>query len=330
MSSRLKIILTGIAAFACGGLLVFYFTKVHPPAAGETTASEAAAQPGAAGEPAITLNEETQKRLGLETMNPAASQWQNEIKGYGRVIDPATLAAAATELEAMRGTAEVSGKEYGRLKTLAAQNNVSARSLEAAKAASAHDELAFAAARAKFAVEWGGKLAENALDVLKAITDGKNSLVRIDLPAGEILKPPARAAEISVMNDETNLVAADFFDAGLGLDPQTQMQSFLFMTRSAALMSGAAVSGALQISGEPLAGVTVPAGAVVRHQGKGWVYVQTGDDKFARREIPLDRFKGDGWFVSENLTATDRIVVVGAQTVLSAEMTPSDAPVAKD
>jgi hypothetical protein len=39
-----------------------------------------------------------------------------------------------------------------------------------------------------------------------------------------------------------------------------------------------------------------------------------------RKEISLDRLTDNGWFVSENLSATNRVVVTGAQTVLSAEL----------
>ena len=73
-------------------------------------------------------------------------------------------------------------------------------------------------------------------------------------------------------------------------------------------------------AGEPVSGVTVPVGAVLRHQGAGWVYVQTAANQFRRVKIPLDRLTDTGWFVSENLSVTNRIVVGGAQTVLSAEL----------
>jgi hypothetical protein len=59
---------------------------------------------------------------------------------------------------------------------------------------------------------------------------------------------------------------------------------------------------------------------VLRYEGKGWIYVQTGTNQFARTEIPLDRLMENGWFVAGGLTATNRIVVVGAETVLSAEL----------
>ena len=69
-----------------------------------------------------------------------------------------------------------------------------------------------------------------------------------------------------------------------------------------------------------VSGVTVPASAVLRHEGAGWVYVQTETNQFVRTEVALDRSLNGGWFVSESLSATNRIVVVGAQSVLSAEL----------
>ncbi len=64
----------------------------------------------------------------------------------------------------------------------------------------------------------------------------------------------------------------------------------------------------------------VPASAVLRHEGKAWVYVQTQTNQFLRTEITLDRLTDDGWFVAEQLSATNRIIVAGAQLVLSSEL----------
>lgn len=73
-------------------------------------------------------------------------------------------------------------------------------------------------------------------------------------------------------------------------------------------------------SGEaPVSGVVIPASAILRHDGKGWVFVQTGENNFSRREIPLDRAV-DGGFFSAEFSATNRVVVTGAQTLLSAEL----------
>jgi hypothetical protein len=66
--------------------------------------------------------------------------------------------------------------------------------------------------------------------------------------------------------------------------------------------------------------VVVPADAVLRHEGMAWVYVQTDTNQFVRVAIQLDRQMNGGWFTSENVSATNRIVTSGGQTVLSAEL----------
>ena len=76
----------------------------------------------------------------------------------------------------------------------------------------------------------------------------------------------------------------------------------------------------LPLPGESVAGLQVPAAAVLRYEGLAWVYVQTDTNQFVRAEIPLDRPLGTGWFVAGPLSATNRLVVTGAQSLLSAEL----------
>jgi len=258
----------------------------------------------------------------LTAENPASLQWQPEMKGYGSVIDPATLSAAVADLESARSAAEASGKEYNRLKTLAAQNNVSVRALEAAEAAATHDRVAAESAREKFALDWGQSLADGDTrgKILSATGNSQAALVRIDLPPGEALSSPPASARIVALTDETKPVEGVFCSATAGVNPQTQSQTFIFLVKDQPLTPGSAVTGFLKISGEPVAGVVVPASAVLRYEGKGWIYVQTGTNEFTRTEILLDRPVADGWFVSGSLAATNRVVVGGAPTVLSAEL----------
>ena len=293
--------------------------------AGCSKPADEAVKPEAEARPGVTVDAETQERIGLKMEMPVATQLQPEMKGYGRVIDPATLTAAVADLESARAKAEASGKEYDRQKTLAAQNNASARTLEAAKAASTFDGLAFESALAKFKLEWGSALAEGSdrEKVLADVVNGTAGLVRVDLPAGETLPSLPASARIIALTDETKSVSGAFASATDGVNPQTQSQGYFFLVKSQPLTLGAAVTGYLKISGEPASGVVVPVGAVLRHEGKGWIYVQTGDSQFLRTEIPLDRLVENGWFVSENVSATNHVVITGAQTILSAELSGS-------
>ncbi len=72
--------------------------------------------------------------------------------------------------------------------------------------------------------------------------------------------------------------------------------------------------------------MVVPRDAVVRTEGKGWVYVATGDDHFTRKEIALDRATENGWFVTNGVAAGDKLVITGAQSLLSEETESSRWP----
>jgi hypothetical protein len=270
----------------------------------------------------VTLDAETQARIGLKIESPVAAQWQPEVKGYGVVIDAATLAAAVMNLETARAAAGVSGNELERLKILAAQDNVSTRALEGAKADAQRDALALQSALVKFKQDWGSALAGTGelAKIQAAVGGGSTALVRIDLPAGETPSALPASARIIALTDESKAVTGEFSGVTDGVNPQMQIRSYFFLVKDQPLAAGAAVTGYLRIAGDPVSGVIVPVGAVLRHEGKGWTYEQTGTNQFVRVEVPLDRLTTDGWFVSENLSATNRIVTGGAQTVLSAEL----------
>jgi hypothetical protein len=271
----------------------------------------------AAAKAGVTLDAATQERIGLKIENPATAQWQPVIHAIGLVVDPLTLTAAAADYETARATAVASQNEFDRTQKLAEQHNVSPKALETAQAAAAHDSLALKSAQVKFTADWGTHLAgqTNLIDVV----DKDNvTFVKLTLPAGTFPNPVPESATIFLPNNETNVVAAELSDE-LPVDAATQTKALLFSAKQK-LPPNLAVTAQLKVSGEPENGVSIPAAAIVRHDGKGWIYVQTDTNQFQRVEVPLDRQTESGWFVSENVSATNHIVTIGAQTVLSAEL----------
>jgi hypothetical protein len=99
----------------------------------------------------------------------------------------------------------------------------------------------------------------------------------------------------------------------------------LFLLETNPPPPGTAIVGRLQTRGAPQSGVLVPRAAVLRHQGEAVVYVQMSDDTFQRRQINLDRPLNNGFFVYKGLSTNDRVVIVGAQQLLSAELNTSEA-----
>ena len=118
------------------------------------------------GEPVLLLTAEAQKRVGLILEPLTVTEFSPEIRGYGRVLDPALLAglvseiATATvavensrrdlalahkrrEIETASGqlAAKTSANELERTRILAQQSNASERALQAADLAAQKDRL---------------------------------------------------------------------------------------------------------------------------------------------------------------------------------------------
>lgn len=291
------------------------------PAAAEEESKTSVTRDGD-GNVVVNISDEKQGDAGIVVTNPFAAQWSPELKGYGRVIDPAPLAALVTELAAAEATYAASSNELARVKTLAGQANASPRALQTAEAAALRDQLAAQSAKDRLALAWGPALANR--DALPAFSRTLTSLdallVRIDVPAGETISSTPAAARIVTLGGAT--FDADFLGAAATVDAQLQGRGFLFLvpTNSARVAAGEAVTGYLKIPGEPLSGVIVPRKAVVRAEGRGWVYVlNENGESFTRREIPLDRPTENGWFVAGAVTPAQYLVVTGAQTLLSEE-----------
>jgi hypothetical protein len=276
----------------------------------------------------IKVDAETQKRIALKAEPVTATNLPPEVKGFGRVLDPAPLAGLINELATAQAAFTVSSKELERLKTLKEQGNTSDRALQAAEAIAARDRLLVQSAKDRLELSWG-KIIEGQNDLpafVQSLTSLETALVRVDLPAGQALKSLPATARI--INLSGSSVVAQFVSLATGVDPQTQGQGFIFAVKpnDARLQPGAAVTGYLKIPGELLTGIFIPRDAVVRTEGQGWVYVQSGEEAFTREEIVLNHPVDGGWFLTNGIAASDRVVVAGGQTLLSEELKPSGKP----
>ena len=145
-------------------------------------------------------------------------------------------------------------------------------------------------------------------------------LARVDVPAGETVTAGLTSATIAPLGYESRPLRGERIAVAAAIDPKTQGQPFLFRVAdpSFLLRPGLSVTAYLDIPGAPRQGVTLPRAAILRQSGKAWVYVQTGADQFARREVNLEDEAAAGWF-TRSLAPGDRVVTTGAQTLLSEE-----------
>lgn len=296
----------------------------------------------AGGQIAVKLDQETQSRIGLKTVALAAAQAPAEVRGFGRVLDPAPLAALVAEGASAQAALQASTKEYDRVKTLFAQDrNASARALETAEAAMNKDRIAVESVRLRLLAGWGQEVAGQA-DLpafVASLAARQAALVRVDVPLGEHPKAPPTAVQIASMATPDERIDAQILGPAPSTDPQSQTEGYLVLvgasprarpdegqtqggqTQGSAPTPGAALIAYLIVPGPARAGVIVPREAVLRHEGETFVYRQTDAETFQRQAVALERPDGAGWFsADQGLKAQEKVVVVGAQQLLSEEL----------
>jgi hypothetical protein len=274
------------------------------------------------GETYLKLDKEAQEHAGLKMAALEPAELKPEVKAFGRVLDPAPLATALTDIAIARSQLEASAKEAARLKLLHGQNqNVSTRALEAAEATVNRDQITLQAAELRLTANWGRALAERSdLDFfIRSLVMQQSSLVRVDVPATERVSGTPVTARLSLLSAPDKPLAAEFVAAAVAADPQAPGHGYLFVLRTNSVPANAIVTAWLSLPGEMEKGTLVPRDAIVRHEGEAFVYVQSSDEKFERKEIALEHPLASGWFV-EDLKPGTKIVITGAQQLLSEEL----------
>lgn len=283
-----------------------------------------ASQPKSPG--TVELKEDVQRALHLTIVPLSAASASPTIPAYGRVLDPAPLAAAASEWATARAASVASEQEFQRVTMLRQQNTASVRALQAAEAAAARDRILVESIRDRVALTWGSLLARRSdlTRLVQALTSQDRVIVRVELPVGEGPSAQPHGARLTSLSEPAKTIEAEFLGRAPATDPQLQGQGFLFLTRDNALnlTPGAAVSASLELGGEALRGVMLPDLALVRYDTQTWIYVQKDPTTFTRTRVALGPPLPAGWLITQKLRASDRVVTQGAQVLLSEELKP--------
>ena len=319
-----------IAAAVIGALITFVIMRPH----GQGEAAEAAPPQRVAienGEPTITLDAETQQKIGLATTPVAATQQTEELQLFGNVVDVQELAALENQVAAARGQMEQARAkatfdraELARLRTLNADNkNVSDRAVQEVASAVAGDDAGIAAANAALqaavstATQRFGAVVANALmtqsQLYRDLISMRQMLVQIALPPGT---PPPQT--LSIVASDAGSVPARFLSVAPRVDPRLQGATYFYVAPGGRLAAGMNVVAHFAGS-HKAAGVTVPSDAVVTFEGKSWIYFRRDATHFVRREISVAAPSQGGFFVT-NIPPGTPVVTNGAQQLLSEEM----------
>ncbi len=285
-------------------------------------AEESFVQRESNGQTVVKLDPNEQRLIGLKVAPLQAAQAPTEVRGFGRVLDPAPLAALVTEGATAQAALQASTKEYERVKTLFEQNqNASAKAFETAEAAMNKDRVARESVQLRLLAGWGKEIASrpDLQAFVASLAARQAALIRVDLPLGDRPKTRPVDGRVAPVGIPENVIEAQVLGSASTTDPQTQTEGYLLLAKTTSLAPGAALVAYLAVPGPARSGVIVPREAVLRHEGGTFVYLQR-DDVFQRQAVTLERPLGNGWFSDQNLKPQGKVVVVGAQQLLSEEL----------
>ena len=301
----------------------------------EKAAANAAADGAAATEedqPAeftVMIGKKKAVALAVETKSPRKITLQATRMAFGSVIDPSPLITLDGELTAAEAALTASQAENERTNALAATHDASKKSAEASEAQFLADRIKVEGILRNAQLQWGAVFTRDATKrhtFINALVSGSESLIRVDvMPGGALAEMPA-SARILIMGRESQPIATSNILPATAADPKTQAQGFILRVANPpfALRPGMALTAWLELPGKPRPGFAIPRSAVLRHDGRTWVYVQEADERYIRKPITLDTplDAEQGWFITDNggVTPDDAIVVAGASSLLSEEL----------
>jgi hypothetical protein len=137
-----------------------------------------------------------------------------------------------------------------------------------------------------------------------------------------------QTARVFVISRRTVPLAGALVEVGGSTDSKPSGATYVYRVAAGSfpLSPGETAVAELPGEGEAQHGVLLPRDGVVRMQGRAWVYVQSGDRKFNRRPMPTAHPVDGGWFASEGFSAGERVVVDGAEALLTEELKLSYKP----
>ncbi len=283
---------------------------------------------------AVTLAKAAQKRARIVTGTLGHVFYTKKIQAYGMVLSLQGLAnlarsyaRARAQVENAKTKLQVSQLEYARQKALYAHNQSSSlKELQLAESVRNQNlvNLETALMEQRILVgtalqQWGEVISNwvfnNAPSYSKLI-DREEMLVQVSLPAGEKISPMPRETTIKPAG-QVRLIAR-FVSPSPRTDPKIQGLSYFYMvsSRIGQLEVGMNVAVFLP-AGPTIGGFLVPSSAVVWQNGQPLVFVQTGAEHFTARPIATNIPVPGGYLVTSGFSAAERVVVDGAQVLLS-------------
>ena len=333
-----KSLLVSVVLIALAALLIFAFVQGRVEFAKEKEREAPVKTPSrvsmTSGEPVVTIDSATQTKSGMTVSALKANTTPLEQQTYAIVLPVQDLAdarnsyaTAKAQLEKAQASLDIARKEYQRLTALHNDDrNVSDKVFQAGAAAlkteeaNGHAAQATVQSAANSVVQRYGDVISawlvNDTPTLRRVLQQQDVLIQVTYPVNATIVTPPKT--IRVQTGEHVFATANFIARSPRLDPRIQGISYFYIAPAQMLVPGMNVLAFLPTR-DDAQGVVVPQSAVVWWQGKAWIYIQKNGDRFVRREISTDQPVDSGFVVRSGLTSNDRVMVDGAQLMLSEE-----------
>jgi len=321
-----------IVLLAAGGALEFFGTG----AGREADRPSARLRPASSanGGSALTLDANAQRAGGLETRELSRVHYRQQVRAYGTVLDLEALTnlsnsyvAALSARRIAQARLAASRPAFERAEALHKVQGASVAQAQSAEATLRSDEASLASAESQLDTlattaqqAWGPALARGLIDrtpVFVRLIERREMLVQATPPPGVVVAGQSRDAFAELADGARAPLA--FVSLATKTDPRIQGLSFFFSASAETrLLPGMSVIVFIP-SDAVIDGVVVPTDSIVWWQGRSWIYLKTGPDRFMRREIAIDVPTPDGGYLVEKLDDGAEVVTRGAQMLLSEE-----------
>ncbi len=286
----------------------------------------------------VRLSIDTQKLAGIRTVNAEKITLDSEDKAFASILDIQGLIDLRSQYRNVQAQKIISStavsnssitlKRLEKLHSEAA--NISQRELQQARAVWQQERATMSALdiklqniRDQMMQRWNRDLTELALkdesEIFNRLIRQDELIVLLSLRADQELLTNTAFVYVNRNDDRQTARKAYLISAAPFSDMSLRGETYFLRVPAEKFRIGMRLHVWLPNTGFSGFGIGIPDEAIVWYAGKAWAYVQTDNETFSRRSLPESLKTESGWLVTDNFDIGDRLVISGAQTLLSEE-----------
>ena len=281
----------------------------------------------------VVLSADEVGKLGITTTAVQAVTYTPGAQGFGVIVGHDTIAQGAADLQTATAAAHQSEAALARGKRLASgPGALGTDAVESATRQVAADQASLELARRKLTATLGqdfprqrGGATDRLLDDL---ANGTIKLARITFPPGVLVSERPRSLRVTPLDSSPGgavWTTSELWEAPR--DPTLPGRSFFALLSAPEAAEGARLQALAVSAAGGIAGVLIPAAAVVVSNGQAWCYVQKKAGTFERTPIETNRPLPQGYFSASGVSPGDPVVTSAAGLLLARQTNPStEAP----